>query len=315
MSIPSLPLGLQRGVFAHFNRHELGRISETNRRFNTVIEQHNDTLPYLVYDYLHYKNGVWKWLPNADLGKTDDALEAATLTMSDSQIAQLPTSKYLRFRRTYFERFHFNGRNVMNGFMMPVSNILFHGRVFIHVIFIPLEALKTHNHLWEGHRLSVNIKKFSPSMEFANMVNTCDDLIVKAPGAIQMLPQLLRKCKHVKIVDTTENSMDHLPVTDIINFLFDRLHGNHSDFHHLAFVTHYELQSKHFAAIMGGIGQKFLETRQHPMFLFEVEGSDLNWTEVRNYTLEHPHSDKKLWFNKFDRFFRFTCSTHDLNVP
>ncbi|KAI1702574.1 hypothetical protein Ddc_16999 [Ditylenchus destructor] len=326
MSIPVLHFGLQRDIFALFNRPELSRISETNRRVNAIIEKHFTSSPRLIFDYVHYKNGVWKWLANTDLGETDATLEAAASPMSDSQIAQLKTSKYLRFRR-----FHFNDQDEITGFRMLAWNIMYQ------IIFNPLETvletvlvtvlnffrkrtktpqeeLEAHNHLWEGQRLSINITNFTPSTEFASTVNTCHDLVFKAPGALRMLSQLLRKSMHIKIDDTTENSTDQLPVAEIINFLLRRLHGDLSDFHHLALVTHYELQYQHFAAIMDGIRQKFLETQQPPMFLFEVEGSDLNWPHTHTYTLEHP-SDKKLWFNKFDRFFRFTCSTHDLNVP
>ncbi|KAI1702863.1 hypothetical protein Ddc_16827 [Ditylenchus destructor] len=104
MTIPALHLGLQVDIFALFNRPELSRISETNRRVNAIIEKSPfASSPRMVFDYVFYKsNGEWKWSDDVDLNGYMHVLANAASPMSDSQIAQLSTSKFLRFRRSDF---------------------------------------------------------------------------------------------------------------------------------------------------------------------------------------------------------------------
>ncbi|KAI1697276.1 hypothetical protein Ddc_19811 [Ditylenchus destructor] len=223
MTLPGLHLGLQVDIFALFNRPELSRISETNRRVNAIIEKHFASSPRLVFDYVYYKSvgssiREWKW--SADFNIDGDMGELDTHTappMSDSQIAQLSTSKFLRFRRSdfYFDKEY------------------------------PLDLLEAHKHLWIDSRLTVFATDFWRSTELpqlASLVNTSHDLCLLVPGALDMLSNLfLGSVKHIHIedacfpldssnantiADSIFNYTKQLPVNDITNFLFNNACGN-----------------------------------------------------------------------------------------
>ncbi|KAI1699029.1 hypothetical protein Ddc_18768 [Ditylenchus destructor] len=297
MSIPVLYFGLQRDIFALFNRPELSRISETNRRVNAIIEKHFVSSPRLTIDYLHYKNGVWKWSDDVDFNESEDKLEAAASPMSDSQIAQLPTSKFLRFKELKF--------------------IFYKG--------CPLEVLKAHQHLWEDSRLRIVAMDFWCSSELASIVNTSHDLLLLVPGAFDVLPQLIRgNINHVAVldlgftpdssnavvastnVDSIVNYTKQLPLDDINNFLFNNACKNDqcSPFH-LNITTTY--MPTYWQEIVDSIKQKFLKAPDPSEFCFVISGQ-FNWPQAHDWTLRHGHSKKELRFRISDLFFRLYCT-------
>ncbi|KAI1706797.1 hypothetical protein DdX_12789 [Ditylenchus destructor] len=326
MSIPPLLLGLQLDIFALFNRSELSRISETSRRVNAIISKHFVSSPRLIFDYLHYKNGVWKWSDNADLAGSEDELGAAATLMSDNQIAQLATSKFLRFKLSifnfddgngikfyYFMNFVFKTRN-------PVPWIM----SFIFKQRSPLEVLKEHKHLWEGSRLRIFALNFWCSTELASIVNTSHDLHLLVPGAFDVLPQLIQgNSKHIAVIDIGLTSVSSermvvntisnwifnytkLPLDDIGNFLLHNSCRNDkcSSFH-LKIGT--ASMPKYCQGVVDSIKQRFIKTPDPSEFYFDMYSVD-DWPQEQDWTLGHPHSNKELRLKVSDNGLNLTCS-------
>ncbi|KAI1703564.1 hypothetical protein Ddc_16491 [Ditylenchus destructor] len=331
MSIPALLLGLQLDIFALFNRPELSRISETNRRVNAIIEKHFASSPRMIFDYLHYKNGVWKCLANANLGESDEALEAAALPISDSQIAQMPTSKFLRFKLSQFD---FDGGKYMNFYVL--MNFVFKNRNpvqsrIMNSIFkqrSSIEVLKAHKHLWEGGRLCIFAMDFWCSNELADLVNTSHDLDLLVPGALDVLPQLIQgSSKHIAVADADFtnigsgnivvdsiagwifNYTKQLSLDDISNFMLDSLCRNDqcSPFN-LRICTNY--MPKYCQEVVDSIKQKFLETPDPSEFRFEIIGI-MDWPQAHDWTLDHPHKNKELRFKIADHYISLQCSVSE----
>ncbi|KAI1703099.1 hypothetical protein Ddc_16693 [Ditylenchus destructor] len=285
MTIPGLHLGLQVDIFALFNRPELSRISETNRRVNAIIEKHFASSPRLVFDYVFYKSIGWKWSDDADLNQFIGMLGDTASPMSDSQIAQMPTSKFLRFRRSdfYFDKEY------------------------------PLDLLEAHKHLWIGGRLTVFAPDFWRSTElpqFASLVNTSHDLHMYVPGALDMLSNLfLGSVKHIEIsdacfphdssnanrlVDSIFNYTKQLPVVEITNFLFNNAcRKDQCRRMHLNISTKYT--PKYCEKVVDSIKQKFLNTTDPSEFYFHMSGPT-GFPLASNWILDHTDSEKKLHY-------------------
>ncbi|KAI1704138.1 hypothetical protein Ddc_16271 [Ditylenchus destructor] len=251
MSLPRVHLGMQLDIFALFSRSELGEISKTNRRFNAIIEKRFGTLPCLVLGSLYYYDGKWKWSANV-------ALEVTAVSMSDSQIAQLPSSKFLLFKESEF------------AFERASS---------------AMEVLKTHKHLWEDGRLFVSMKSFMRSMEFASVVNTSKHLTLVVPGALRILSELLRgKCKHLVITDHSNNPTKQLPINDITNFFFSESECE-AQSPCLAIKTRYSSKYQLEEEIIRGFEQKFMATALPPRFAFVKEcDGDMDRAQMRDFT-------------------------------
>ncbi|KAI1703508.1 hypothetical protein DdX_14841 [Ditylenchus destructor] len=258
MSLPRVHFGMQFDIFALFSRPELGQISKTNRRFNAIIEKHFATSPYLVLGSLHYNDGKWKWSTNvlnfAFENLSVGAPGVTTLPMSDSQIAQLPFSKFLLFK---YSKFIF--KNTSNAIVV----------------------LKPHSHLWKNGRLVVSMKKFMRSMEFASIVNTSKHLTLVVPGALRILSELLRgKCKHLVITDPSNNPTKQLPINDITNFFFSKSETEAQP-SCLAIKTRYSPKHQLEKEIISGFGQKFLTSALPPRFAFVKQyGGDMDLPQL-----------------------------------
>ncbi|KAI1702575.1 hypothetical protein Ddc_17000 [Ditylenchus destructor] len=334
MSTPALHFGLLRDIFAHFNRPELSQISETNRRVNAIIEKHFASSPLLIFEYVHYKNGVWKWIDTA----LNDQVEA--WPMSDSQIAQLPTSKFLRFKISNFNFFENKFKAIMNLIFKKrnpaqwIMSFMFKQRS-------PLEMLKAHQHLWEGGLLRIFAMDFWCSKELASIVNTSHNLLLLAPGAFDVLPQLIRgSSKHIAVddfgfiphisnavvhinthVDSILNSevmnsifdwifnyTKQLPLDDINNFLLDNACKNDQCINQsfsLKITICYI--PKDWQEVVDSIKQKFLETPDPSEFCFLMLG-EIDWHQQQDWTLGHPHSNKELRLEISDIRLNLTCS-------
>ncbi|KAI1706809.1 hypothetical protein DdX_12803 [Ditylenchus destructor] len=338
MSIPPLLLGLQLDIFALFHRSELSRISETSRRVNAIISKHFASSPRLIFDYLHYENGVWKWSDVVDLNESEDELGAAATLMSDNQIAQLATSKFLRFKLSifnfddgngikfyYFMNFVFKTRNPVPWIM----NSIFKRRSSIEVLKVGLMVYCfAHKHLWEGSRLRIVAVGFWCSTELTSIVNTSHNLALMVPGAVDMLPQLFcGNTKHIAVgdLDFTPDSSENIVVItmvafilnytkklsldDISNFLLHNSCGNHQcGPFNLRICTNY--MPKYCQEMVDSIKQKFLETRDPSEFRLDLIGT-MNWPEAHDWTLDHPHKNKELRFKISDLYFSLKCSVSE----
>ncbi|KAI1694329.1 hypothetical protein Ddc_22192 [Ditylenchus destructor] len=283
MTIPGFHLGLQLDIYALFNRPELSRISETNRRVNEIIEK-SSRLPRMVFDYVYYKSiGDWKCSDGYNIEGYINVGAAAT-PMSDSQIAQLSTSKFLRFRHSEF--------------MFAKEN--------------PLDMLEAHKHLWIDNRLTVLATDFWCSTklpQLASLVNTSHNLNMFVPGALDMLSNLfLGSITDINIIDncfpvigsnsrTTADSISNytkqLPVDDINNFLFNKvcIIDQCRPFR-LKIKTNYTPEN--CQKVVDSIKEKFLDTPDPAEFHFTMS-RPTGWL-LENWTLEHKHSKKELHY-------------------
>ncbi|KAI1708131.1 hypothetical protein DdX_12079 [Ditylenchus destructor] len=284
-------LRMQLDIFALFNRPELSRISQTNRRFNAIIENHFATSPYSVQGHLNYFDGEWKWSTNALPDSTNTTVIATALLqlsrMSKNQIAQLSTAKFMRFKETHLVS---TKTNTVVGF----------------------QALK---HLWDGGYLRVSIAKFLRSMDFAGIVNTCSQLFLNVPGSNRVLSGVLQgKSQHIYLIDQANNPTKQLPIIDIVSFLFKDSDKDNSNPQKTTLIieTRYSPNYQLYEEVVQSIKQKFLESSRPPIFQFaKLYKRAMDWPQAHDFTLDHPHCDKKLRFLIADQIgFSLTCSTH-----
>ncbi|KAI1702830.1 hypothetical protein DdX_15258 [Ditylenchus destructor] len=321
----TLYFGLKLNILALFNRAELSRISQTNRCFNAIIEKHFASSPLYILNYIQYSNGVWKWSDAPDITQNADILDAAALPMSDSQIAQLSTSKFLRFRLSDFLFGELSNLKVImiSVFRLRNTSIVLKMASFLLRSYFnfkqrkALKVLKAHKHLWEGYRLKLHTIEFWFSKEFLNLVSTSHYLRLWIPGSVDMLPQLLLgNCKHIILNSITDLSSDQLsakplPMDDINNFLFHNSCRSYQNglcipFNLIVFANYLP---EYCQEITDSIKQKFLETPHPSEFSFGIfHRGEIYWPHAQEWVLSHPHDNKELSFKIFDIYFSFTCS-------
>ncbi|KAI1705034.1 hypothetical protein Ddc_15929 [Ditylenchus destructor] len=290
MSRPRVYLRMQLDIFALFNRPELSRLSEANRHFNAIVKRYFATSPYSVLGYLHYLDGVWKWTATVspyDYKNINIAhLGATAASMSNTQITQLPSSKFLRFGMSHFV-------------FKSVSNAM--------------DVLKAHNHVWEDGLLFVFMSRFLRSMEFANVVNTSKYLSIRVSGSLRMMSELIQgKCTHLMITDKFNIPTKQLPVNDIINYIFSKSRSNTEPIR-VGIKTRYPPKFQFYEQIVNSIKQKFLETALPPTFVFvKLHNGDMDWPQAHDFTLDHPQCTRKLFFNIRERnTFTLFCMSNE----
>ncbi|KAI1701024.1 hypothetical protein Ddc_17829 [Ditylenchus destructor] len=323
-----LPLyfDLKLNIFALFNRAELSRISETNRCFNAIIEKHFASSPLFILDYVHYNTGVWKWSANmVDITQNPDILESAALPMSDSQIAQLSASKFLRFRLSDFVFGEISNLKVImiSVYRLRNTSIVLKLASFLLRSYFnfkqrkALKVLEAHKHLWEGYRLKLDTIEFWFCNEFLNLVNTSHYLRLWIPGSLDMLPQLLQgNCKHIILNSITDLSSGQstakpLPMDDINNFLFHDSCRNYQTGQCIPFnlIIYATYLPEYCQEITDSIKQKFLETPDPSEFSFGIfHRGEIYWPQAEEWILAHPRSNKELSFKMAEMYFSFICS-------
>ncbi|KAI1705819.1 hypothetical protein DdX_13432 [Ditylenchus destructor] len=272
----NIPFGILRDILAVFDRRELIILSDTTRRFNGIIAKQFPTSPYLVFPFLNYSDDN-KWFWSADvtiLNFEDEYQDKLTQALSKKQIAQMRSSKFLRFTETCFVA----DRN-------------------------PVEMLSPISHVWENGILWIISNRYLRSLEFVTMVKTSHVLGLEIPGALRMLPHLLQsQCHHVAVYDMANNPARKLPLLDIVNFLF---HPNHSEdvdcsyfpIRYLHISIRFPLKRQFYDEIFHSVKQKFLSTLNQTNFLLRITHKKaLNWTQAEDFNLDHPLSSKKLCF-------------------
>ncbi|KAI1707529.1 hypothetical protein DdX_12364 [Ditylenchus destructor] len=224
---------LLRDLFEYFNRRELSCLSTTCHRFRNVIDIDLRTTPHLVLKNheLWFKNDEWT-VRSYGNGFFETA-------------SPPPKAPYLRFKYTI----------IFINSMTPNSL---------------MEVLKNISHVWHNNRLTIAWEaNFTPTAEFAQLVRTSQNLILRGNGALSMMDYLNEAaCEEMSIEDYVEIPPVTLPVNSIIEFLSKSM--DNERYQELAIRTRETPSRYEFEQLIEAIKQKFVASTTRWHFRLEI---------------------------------------------
>ncbi|KAI1712379.1 hypothetical protein Ddc_12418 [Ditylenchus destructor] len=268
-------LGIVRDIFALFTRSEIAQLTEASRRYKALIESEFATSPCVIVAYLHFQDGQWRWSTHAPASNQSlDDLRTSAQPMPLRKIAQLTSSKFLRFKHSDFVFTYCN----------------------------PMDVIWESKHLFQNGGLRIEHeacgKNFKCLTEVGDRINMGHYLHLSVPGSLKVLSQILSgSFNHISIKDNANNTAKQLPVAHVVDFLFRARYGpcQCSEPTSLVVSTHRAPKCEFYEEIISAIEKKFLATSEPPNFGFaKYHKGKMNWPEARDFTLDHPNSAMKL---------------------
>ncbi|KAI1706713.1 hypothetical protein DdX_12925 [Ditylenchus destructor] len=221
-----LSLSLLRDTLAFFNRLDLCHLLTVNHRFNRLIEKEFSTKPYLLLHWLYYADGRWRWIQTV----------GPPLPLPKDVLAQLPTSKFVRFEfvrverdlssKSLFSQIDFSSFyqfvvsvlwtviTRMLAFMLPTPETL---GSFETKVMLPI------SHVWESQWLRINMDSdIVPTVEFARAISKARDIWLCCNGILGLLDKLLAGNCYSAIIGDLSANLVAMPWAEIVGHLFER---------------------------------------------------------------------------------------------
>ncbi|KAI1717406.1 hypothetical protein DdX_07153 [Ditylenchus destructor] len=273
----NIPFGLFYKILACFDRRELCRLRNVNRRHYIVIESKFGTTPYLVFKDQRLRECWWEW----------SLSENQSEEMPIQVRRQLPTSKFVRFNTSTF-------------LITSVSDLI----------------VQSISHVWENQELFIETTSFALqhsnyvwNEEWTRLAAKAKYLDLNSKGLIPYLRQLTSgNCVHLELCVPDETLDDvQIPWGHILDFLFKRntkgmdIYARHPSNHHQVELREFFQQVK----------QKFLDSLAPVDFNFEwtcspfASNDDFTFDDC---SVENPRTKQHLILNSTAAEFQLTIA-------